>query len=58
MMSNFVKTKSSTQCRSHHQKMELHYKSIAGIIAYFEKEIFSFANYQPEELQEMIPKTL
>ncbi len=38
MMSNFIKTKTSTQCRSHHQKMEVHYKSIAGIIAYFSQE--------------------
>jgi hypothetical protein len=32
LMSKFVKSKTSTQCRSHHQKMLLHYGSIQAII--------------------------
>ena len=31
-MSEFIKTKNSTQCRSHHQKMMQHYGNIEGII--------------------------
>jgi hypothetical protein len=32
LMSNHVKSKNSTQCRSHHQKMLVHYKTIQNII--------------------------
>lgn len=32
LMSNFIKTKTSLQCRSHHQKMMQRYQSIDGII--------------------------
>jgi hypothetical protein len=32
LMSEHVKSKNSTQCRSHHQKMLAHYKSIENII--------------------------
>ena len=33
LMSNYVKSKNSNQCRSHHQKMLAHYKTIENIIA-------------------------
>lgn len=32
MMSKTVRTKNATQCRSHHQKMLMHYKTIDNII--------------------------
>jgi hypothetical protein len=32
LMSNHVRSKNSTQCRSHHQKMLAHYKTIDNII--------------------------
>lgn len=32
LMSEHVKSKNSTQCRSHHQKMLAHYKTIQNII--------------------------
>ena len=32
LMSGHVKSKNSTQCRSHHQKMLAHYKSVQNII--------------------------
>lgn len=32
MMSKSVRTKNATQCRSHHQKMLMHYKTIDNII--------------------------
>jgi predicted nucleic acid binding AN1-type Zn finger protein len=34
LMSKYVKSKNSTQCRSHHQKMLVHYKNIDNIILY------------------------
>lgn len=33
LMSKFVRTKTSTQCRSHHQKMVKHYGTIAETVA-------------------------
>ena len=40
-MSEYVKTKNSTQCRSHHQKMLLHYKTITNIILNLSSELQS-----------------
>lgn len=37
-MSQFIGTRSSIQCRSHHQKMMKHHKNIDAIIEYFLKE--------------------
>jgi hypothetical protein len=35
-MSAFIKTRTSNQCRSHHQKMLTYYKDIASIIGSIE----------------------
>jgi hypothetical protein len=45
LMSNHVKSKNSTQCRSHHQKMLAHYKTIENII------LCLCADSQQEELK-------
>jgi len=34
LMSKFVKTRTSEQCRSHHQKMILHHGDLDSIVAY------------------------
>ena len=38
MMSKTVRTKNATQCRSHHQKMLMHYKTIDNIILSLREE--------------------
>ena len=38
-MGKYVKSRSSEQCRSHHQKLELKLKSFDGIINYIQDKI-------------------
>ena len=38
-LSTFVKTRTSTQCRSHHQKMLIRYGSIENIIAEYKQMV-------------------
>lgn len=45
MMSKSVRTKNATQCRSHHQKMLVHYKTIENIILFLGDE-------KPEQLED------
>lgn len=43
IMSEFIQTRNSNQCRSHHKKMETHFESIPEIINYYKDRI---PNYQ------------
>lgn len=38
-MSNIIQTRTPDQCRSHHQKMEKHYKDLEAIIAHHKASI-------------------
>jgi hypothetical protein len=37
-MSQYIKTRSSDQCRSHHQKMKKNYSDVLSIIRHIEKQ--------------------
>lgn len=50
VMSKCIRSKNSTQCRSHHQKMLLSYKSIKGIIENFSKN-GDFTEFDENESQ-------
>lgn len=39
MMARFIRTRGPDQCRSHHQKMQKKYDSIANIIANCQKNL-------------------
>ena len=45
-MSSEIKGKTSAQCRSHHQKMIKHYKTIEGIIAGLQIDILGRYAYE------------
>jgi hypothetical protein len=38
-MSNFVKTRTPDQCRSHHQKVQKIHKNVEDIIAVYERKV-------------------
>ena len=40
-MSKFLKTRSSDQCRSHHQKYEIRFKNFAGIVNFIESKVLA-----------------
>lgn len=52
MMSKSVRTKNATQCRSHHQKMLVHYKTIENIILFLGEEKSEQHENEGESVQE------
>ena len=58
MMEQFIKTRDSLQCRSHHQKMLARYKSIARIIKELEKELLSTINAKGQKESETLKELI
>ena len=52
MMSKSVRTKNATQCRSHHQKMLMHYRTIENIILFLGEEKAEQHDDEGESVQE------
>lgn len=53
MMSRYIKTRNSDQCRSHHQKMMKYHRTVPEIIAYIKdlKERYKEGNDQKVDLK-------